>query len=157
MNAQAPKRMKRAVIALFSCLLSGCAADYLATGLPLLEGKPVSQAVHYLGYPTEEKKALGQTMYSWLSYQSGGFWTPDQAFYPVIVQDQGHPAAVLSSPGTPGIRETYSWSCRLDIVADKDIIIHTQYQDSGGGCRVFSDKLKPLAAAANEKKKKSAE
>ncbi len=65
------KHRARAVI--FVLVMTGCTQDYLAAGLPLLEGKPVSEAVRYLGPPTEENKTSGQTTYSWVNNQTGSF------------------------------------------------------------------------------------
>jgi hypothetical protein len=132
-------------------ILAGCAQDYLATGLPRLQGQPVSQAVHYLGPPTEQKKADGRTTYTWVNNQSGTFYVPDTASQPVVVQNGGHPALVFAGSSPPPMPDTYNWHCRLDITAEKGVISHTTYEGDAAGCQVFSEKLKPLAMEAEGK------
>lgn len=146
MRPRTPKGMKQIVSALFACVLSACAADYPATPLPVLEGKPLSRAIRYLGRPAEENKIPGQTQYAWINYQSDRFWLPDQGLYPVVIQNHGHPVMAFPSISSPGTEEFYTRSCRLEIIADKDTIIHAQYQGSRSGCRAFREQLKPLAA-----------
>ena len=137
-------RRSAAPLVLCLCLLTACAQDYLASGLPLLEGKPVAQAIHYLGPPTEEKKASGKTTYSWVNEQTGNFNTSGEAGYPVVVQSGGHPVMSFSAPGRAPVENTYDWHCRLDITAEKGVIVHTGYQGNTAGCGTFSDRLKPL-------------
>ncbi|MCE9507976.1 MAG: hypothetical protein K8R48_06660 [Alphaproteobacteria bacterium] len=132
--------------ALFACALSACAADYPATPLPALEGKPLSQAIRYLGRPEEEKKISGRTRYAWINYQSDRFWLPDQGLYPVVIQNHGHPVMAFPSISSPGTEEFYTRSCRLEILANKDLILHAQYQGSRSGCRIFREQLEPLTA-----------
>jgi hypothetical protein len=147
------RRQSSTILKIFSalllpCLLSGCAKDYLTTGLPMLEGKPIAQAVYYLGYPTEEKKILNKTMYSWINHQSGSFFVPDSVLYPAVSNAYGSPVMVFSRPVYPPREEFYNWSCRLDIVTDNDIIVYTQYRGNGGACQIFNDQIKPLATTA---------
>jgi len=135
--------------AFLAFILSGCANDYLAAGLPLLEGKPLSQAVHYLGDPTEEKKLNGKTMYSWINDPGSAFYAPDIAPHPIIIQNQGRPVVAFSEAGSSSYQTGFhERHCRLDIVADRGIVTHTQYRGTGGGCWIFSDQLKPLVTAA---------
>jgi hypothetical protein len=115
--------------------------------LPLLEGKPLSQAVQYLGPPTEKMKMSVGTTYSWVNVQTGTFNVPDTAAYPAVVQNGAHPTVAFTQPSAPPAQDTYNWHCRLDIVADKGVIVHTQYEGDTGGCEIFSDKLKPLVTA----------
>ena len=124
-------------------VLTGCSQDNLATGLPMLKGQPVSQAIGYLGQPAETRQIAGETTYSWLNDQSGSFYVPDAASYPVVSQNGGHPAIGFSQPSMPSLN-TYDWHCRLDIIAKQGIIVHTAYEGNAGGCQIFSDKLKPL-------------
>ncbi len=77
---------------------------------------------------------------------------PDETSYPVVIQNGGHPSVAFTGSRMPSA-DTYNWHCRLDIVANKGVIVHTQYQGNTAGCEVFSDKLKPLAAAADDRKK----
>ena len=150
------KSLKRIAPVILLCgllfALAACAEDNLAAGLPMLEGRPVSQAVHYLGPPTEENKISGETAYSWVSNQSGSFYVPETASYPVVVQNGGHPTMAFTQPNTPPMPDTYNWHCRIDIIADNNVIVHTHYQGDGAGCKIFSDKLKPLADVADKKK-----
>lgn len=142
----------QACVVIFVLALTGCTQNYLATGLPLLEGQPISQAVHYLGPPTEEKKISGETIYTWVNNQSGSFYVPDTASSPVVVQNGGHPAMVFTGTAMPPMPDTYNWYCRLYVTAQKGVIVNTRYEGNTGGCEVFSDKLKPLVTAAGDEK-----
>ena len=144
--------IKRIIPVIILCILTGCAEDYLATGLPMLEGKPVSQAVHYLGPPTEQKTTSGNTTYSWINNQSGTFYVPSESSYPEVVRSNGRGMVGDSGSGAPPMEDTYNWHCRLDIIVDKGTIVHTQYKGNTGGCEMFSDKLKPLVTTADKKK-----
>ena len=145
--------MKRRIYAYISVLaLASCAApDYLAVALPRLEGRPVARALAYLGTPTEKKQEGGETVYTWIRDQSGSFYVPNTASYPVVVQNSGHPTVAFSRPATPSIANAYDWYCRLDITAKKGVIVHTAYEGNAGGCQTFSEKLKPLATKTDKK------
>ena len=125
-------------------ILTGCAHDYLATGLPMLKGQPVSQALGYLGPPTQKVHVGEEMPYTWINAQNGSFNVPDTAPYPVVVQNGGHPSVAFTQPPMSAATNTYDWYCRLDITARKGVIVHTAYNGNAGGCRMFSNKLKPL-------------
>ena len=144
--------MKHRICAFISVLiLAGCAQDYLAAGLPMLKGQPVSQALGYLGPPAEKVQVGDETIYTWINAQSGSFHVPDMAPYPVIVQNGGHAAVTFTQPPMSGVANTYDWHCRLDITARKGVIVRTAYDGNAGGCKMFSDKLKPLVTEAQDK------
>lgn len=137
--------MKHHIGAFISVLaLAGCTHDYLATGLPKLEGQPVARVLAYLGAPADKKKTGSVTTYTWLNNQSGSFYVPEMAPSPVIVQNGAHPTVAFSEPAAPPVPDTYNWHCRLDITANKGMIVHTAYEGNAGGCQIFSEKLKPL-------------
>ena len=132
-------------------LLAGCAHDYLATDLPKLEGQPVAQTLAYLGPPAEKKQADSGITYTWINNLSGSFYVPDTAPSPVVVQNGAHPTVAFSQPHLPPVPNTYNWHCRLDITAQKGVIVHTAYEGNAGGCQIFSEKLKPLIAETESK------
>jgi hypothetical protein len=143
--------MKHCICAFISIFaLAGCAQDYLATGLPRLEGQPVAQALDYLGPPSEKIKTGNDTIYTWINNQSGSFNVPQPTPSPVVVQNGGHPTVVFRQP-MPSVPNTYDWHCRLDITARKGVVVHTDYEGDSAGCHVFSEKLKPLLAVPEDK------
>jgi hypothetical protein len=133
--------MRKIIPVILLCALAGCATDNLGTVLPMLEGQPVSEAVHYLGEPTEKSA----TTYTWVYDQSGTFDEPTGPSPVVVSGGPGHP--VVSFPQqTPTMANSYHWHCRLTTVAENGIIAHTSYEGDAAGCKVFSDKLRQLVA-----------
>lgn len=135
---------KIAILAAAVWMLSGCAEDYLNPGLTMLNGKPVTQAVKYLGYPTEEKNIMGKIMHSWITYHTGSLFVPNDVPYPVVVQHGAYPQVVYSTNAASHVEEQYSWRCRLDVISEQGVIVHTQYQQEGNACQIFGNRLKPL-------------
>ena len=85
--------IKRAISSILLFMITGCAENYLPQGLPLLEGKPVSQAIHYFGPPTEKKKDHARTIYSWINEKTANFLVPNANSYPAIIQGSAQPMA----------------------------------------------------------------
>jgi hypothetical protein len=145
--------MKHRICVLVSALvLASCAGqDNLAASLPKLEGQPMAQVLARLGTPTEKVHTDSDTLYTWIYNQSGSFYTPNTASYPVVIQNAGHPTVAFTQPPMPSVANTYDWHCRLEITAKKGVIVHTAYQGNAAGCQTFSEKLKPLLTGAQNK------
>lgn len=57
--------MRRFVYIFLPLMLSACATDTMKDGLPYLVGKPIQNAINYLGYPDDQKTIAGQDIYIW--------------------------------------------------------------------------------------------
>lgn len=136
----------------FLALLAACASNNLSASLPLLKGKPIAEAIRYLGPPDQENKLPGQTVYTWINYETGTYSVPATGLTPVISSAQGQPIVTYTRTDFPSREESYVWSCHLTIMTEKGIIVRSEYEAGGAGCHRFSEKLRPLAESAGKKK-----
>lgn len=133
-------------IALFVTLaLSACATGSTSKDLPELNGIPMAAIMQALGRPLQEQAAAGQTVYTWISEETGTYDVPATGLTPVISSVHGQPIVTYSRSDFPYRQETYNWTCHLDITAEKGVVIRAHEQSTGGGCRFFNKKLDPLA------------
>ncbi|MBI3440446.1 MAG: hypothetical protein HY052_01350 [Proteobacteria bacterium] len=148
--------MKKVSLILMFLLLSGCAEDYLAAGLPQLEGQPLSVAVQYFGPPTEKHQEARQTTYTWSREETSRYYVPETVSGPDVIRaDRGGGFAVYPGTSAYYTEREYIWHCRVEIVAENGIIIDAQYHGDGAGCRRFNKQIRPLALTPRDRQKSS--
>lgn len=132
--------MKKPAPLFLSLILAACAADNLATGLPALEGKPIAEAIGFLGPTANKQEMNGETVYVWTHEETGSYDIPAAMTSPSI----GPTGQVYSRNDLAMDTQTYTLSCRIEISTHNGLISATHYE-GGPGCHTFSEKLAPLA------------
>lgn len=127
--------------------LAACAVnDPLTETLPRLNGASMAGVLQTLGRPAAERKDGNLTTYTWTNYETGTYSVPATGLTPIIGTVGGQTGVTYSRTDMAYTEQPYSWSCHLDITARDGRVVHTQFDGTGGGCRVFDGKLKAFLA-----------
>ncbi|WP_454700824.1 hypothetical protein [Agrobacterium burrii] len=116
-------------------VLSGCvSSEQINAGVNTLKGKPYQSAFSTLGFPDEEKKIAGFTVYTWSNQSSGSYTVPTYNTATTYVNGQTVYSQIQGSQ-----THNYSYSCKLDLIVDsKGIVIDTKLEGDIGGCERYA-------------------
>ncbi|KQM33593.1 hypothetical protein ASF03_07740 [Rhizobium sp. Leaf68] len=124
------------VISLFVLAgLGGCVtSEQIDAGVTTLEGKSYKEAFAKLGFPDEERKIAGQTVYLWNNRDSGTFTVPT---YETATTYVGGQAVTTSFTGSH--TRSYDYHCTLKLVVDpKGTVIDASVDGNIGGCERYA-------------------
>lgn len=124
-------------LAIFSSLmmLVGCVTGQdIKAGIGTLKGQPYKVAFERLGFPDQENKIAGYTVYSWLNQNSGSYSVPT------------YQTATTYVNGTPiftniqgSETQSYNFHCKLDVIVDgTGTVIDTKIEGNLGGCERYA-------------------
>jgi len=131
---------------IFLCafLLTACAFDTLDKGLPLLNDKHIDVAINYLGMPDSEQMIANRKVYIWGHQNSGTYVRPITQQTTTTAYGYGGPYTAYGTT-TTYVNESYNYSCKIKIIADKkNIIKSSEYEGDLGGCEHFSSGIDRL-------------
>ncbi|WCJ63920.1 hypothetical protein [Agrobacterium tumefaciens] len=115
--------------------LAGCVtSEQIDAGANTFKGQHYQTAFKRLGFPDQERKIAGHTVYSWLNQNSGSYTVPTYNTATTYVGGQAIYTQVQGSR-----TESYDYHCKLDLVVDsKGIVIETKVDGNIGGCERYA-------------------
>ncbi|CAN7287213.1 hypothetical protein [Neorhizobium sp. LjRoot104] len=125
----------KALSALSLLAVSGCVtSEDIRAGTDTLKGQPYQVAFQRLGFPDRESHIAGHTVYSWENQNSGSYSVPTSQTATSYVNGQVVYTTVQGSR-----TESYSYSCKLDLIVDpKGIVVDTKLEGNIGGCERYA-------------------
>lgn len=133
--------MKKFILAPLLLMLSACAADSLREGLPYLVGKPIENAIYYIGFPTDQQTIAGNNVYMW-NYQRE-FTTMETVSTPYsgTAYGMGMGGGISYSGQTSTVvPRAHNYYCSIRLIADrKGVVRDFDWQGNQGGCERYSD------------------
>ena len=97
----------------------------LDQALPTFEGRPVSDVVRYLGYPTSERTTMGKKIYVW----STAFTSVTPSTTTTTGTIAGAPVAVTST----GVRSS-NLACEVRAITSNEVVEGFEYEGNNGAC-----------------------
>lgn len=121
-------------------LIAACVTSFstLDSALPLFRGKNVTEAVRYLGIPSQEYETLGKKVYVWSTTTINPFSSSTTTTTGTV----GTKPFSATSTTTGGGGEQLS--CTLKLITSNGTIEGYDYEGNNGACFHYSDRLKPL-------------
>ncbi len=104
----------------------------LDQALPTLEGRPISDVVLYLGYPTSERTMMGKKIYVW----STAYTSVTPSITTTTGTVAGAPVAVTSS----GVRSS-NLACEVRAITSNEVVEGFEYAGNNGACAQFARAL----------------
>jgi hypothetical protein len=132
--------MKRLIaVILAGAALAGCVFQNMDDGLKALIGQDVHVAVARLGYPTDKREMLGDTIYIWSTAQTV------TGTMPVTSTTTGRVGNVpVQSTTTNFVPTANTYACAIQMAVDSSERIKSyQWQGNIGGCQGYARNLKP--------------
>jgi|GEM_PF-1367679 len=150
--------MKKIILIVF--ILSGCAFQQMDRGLTDLQGKNIKQAISYLGYPDNEQKIAGDTIYTWGTNYNVSSITPVTNYSSGTASAYGSGGSAFgtySGTTTSYIPTTINHRCILKLITnDSGTIINSQYEGNQGGCSSYGQSLNRLSQDIENTEKQQA-
>lgn len=142
--------MRKSVCILLCLMLSAC-ADTMKEGLPYLVGKPIQNAINYLGYPDDQRTIAGQDVYIWQQQRTST--SLKTVSVPFTGNAYGADGGVnYSGEASTVVPVTRHDSCTIRLFADKKGTVRAFDEDSNGACGHYSDALDQIIADAEKAK-----
>lgn len=144
--------MRRFVYIFLPLMLSACATDTMKDGLPYLVGKPIQNAINYLGYPDDQKTIAGQDIYIW--HYEKTFTTTQTVYTPYSGTAYGMGGGMsYSGQASSVVPEVHNNYCNIRLIADKKgIVRHFDGEGNNGGCRHYADSVERIIEDAQKTK-----
>ncbi len=127
-------------------VLAGCVtSEQIHAGTDTLKGQSYKTAFARLGFPDQERKIAGYTVYSWTNQDSGTYSVPTYQTATSYVNGQAIYTNIQGSR-----TESYNYQCKLDLIVNSaGIVEDTKLEGNLGGCERYAalaPKPQPKAA-----------
>lgn len=126
---------QKSLAALALVVLAGCVTpEQIDAGARSFEGKSYKDAFAVLGFPDDEQKIAGHTVYVWSNQSSGSYTVPTTQTATTYVGGQAIYTTVQGSK-----TESYDWNCKLRLVVNSEgVVVEAKTEGNIGGCERYA-------------------